>query len=118
MLEGKSIDEVVSLTKVDRLSLEEAVDQERIKLAATNKGAKWGEKEINKMLGLIKTGTNINQIAIICGRSVGSIKEKLFEQAGKFGILGFSIDDIMRTTGLSAVEVNTAIVAAKRKADL
>ncbi len=118
ILEGKSIDEVAALTKVDRLSLEEAVDQERIKLAATNKGVKWGEKEVNKMLGLIKTGTNINQIAIICGRSVGSIKEKLFDQAGKFGILGFSIDDIMRTTGLSPVEVNTAIVAAKRKADL
>lgn len=115
---GKSIDEVSALTKVDRLSLEEAVDQERIRLAAKNKGLKWGEKEVNKMLGLIKTGTSMNQIAIICGRSVGSIKEKLFDQAGKYGVLGFSVDDIMRTTGLSAVEVNTAIVAAKRKADL
>jgi hypothetical protein len=118
ILGGKSIDEVSGITKVDRLSLEEAVDQERIKLAATNKGAKWGEKEVNKMLGLIKTGTSINQIAIICGRSVGSVKEKLFDQAGKYGVLGFNVDDIMRTTGLSAVEVNTAIVAAKRKADL
>ena len=115
--DGKSLEEVLELTKLDRVSLEESIDQERIKAVATNKGVRWDEKEINKVLGLIKTGTPINKIAIMCGRSVGSIKEKLFEQAGKYGILGFGVDEIMRITGLPAIEVNTAIVAAKRKAE-
>jgi len=115
---GQSLDTVITLTKIDRVSLEEAIDQERIRLAATNKGARWDEKEINKVLGLVKTGTSVNKIAILCGRTISSIKEKLFDQAGKYGLLGFSVGDIIKITGLDAVEVNTAIVSAKRKAEL
>ena len=117
VLDGTSVEQALLTTKIDRVSLEEAIDELRIKNAATKKGARWEEKDINKMLGLIKTGTSINNIAIMCGRSVPSVKEKLYEQAGKYGSLGFSIDDIMKITGLNAIEVNSAIVAMKRKSE-
>jgi len=118
VLKGGSIEEALAKTKLDRVLLEEAIDEAKIAAVASKSKTRWEEKEINKMLGLVKSGTPINKIAIICGRSVGAIKEKLYEQAGKFGSIGFSIDDIMKTTGLSAIEVNSAIVAFRRKADL
>jgi hypothetical protein len=115
VISGQTIESVLLLTKLDRVLLEESIDQEKIR---SKKGANWDEKEVNKVLGLVKTGTSINKIAILCGRSVGSVKEKLFEQAGKYGLLGFSVGDIIKITGLDPVEVNTAIVSAKRKAEI
>jgi hypothetical protein len=118
VLKGGSIEEALLKTKLDRVLLEEAIDEAKVAAVASKSKTRWEEKEINKMLGLVKSGTPINKIAIICGRSVGAIKEKLYEQAGKFGSIGFSVDDIMHITGLTAIEVNSAIVAFRRKADL
>lgn len=126
ILGGLSMTETMSICKLDRLSLEEAVDSERVRLAniakkksvGKDKVVKWDERELNKLLGLIKTGTPLNKIAIMCGRGLDSIKEKLFEQAGKYGVLGLAVDEIIKITGLSAIEVNTAFVAAKRLADI
>jgi hypothetical protein len=115
---GATIEEALIKTKMDRVQLEEAIDEAKVAAVASKSKTRWEEKEINKMLGLVKSGTPVNKIAIICGRTVGAVKEKLYEQAGKFGSIGFSIDDIMNITGLSAIEVNSAIVAFKRKADL
>ena len=118
ILSGKSMEQVLLITKLDRIALEEALDEHKIKELATRKGERWNENEITKMLGLIKTGTSIKNIALMCGRSACSVKEKLYEQVEKFHNLGLSIDDIMKLTGLDAIEVNTSIVSAKRKADL
>ena len=106
---GKTIDEAITITKLDRIIIEEAQDEQKIKEAATRKGKRWDDAEISKILGLVKTGTSVNKIALICGRSVGAIKEKLCEQARKLNGIGFSIDDIIKTTGLDSTEVGFAI---------
>ena len=109
VLKGGSIEEAVSLTSLSGPILEEAVEEVRAKEAATRKGARWDDDEINKILVSIRNGIKISNIAIACGRSVGSIRAKLNELAIKYAKQGFTSEEIIRITGLSIVEVNSAI---------
>lgn len=79
------------------------------KESLSQKGKRWTEDEVAKVLGLVKSGQSLGSISLAVGRTQSGVVQKLKEQAAKFSVIGFSKEEIMRVTGLSLADVERAI---------
>ena len=74
-----------------------------------NHGKGWGVEEVDKLLAAIAENTSQKEIAIIHGRTVGSIASKLRHVAVKMYVDKRHMDDIIHTTQLTKENIEKHI---------
>jgi hypothetical protein len=61
------------------------------------------------VLALVKEGSALLSVSLTIGRTLGSVVQKLKEQALKFHKIGFKKEEIMRVTGLSLTDIDSVL---------
>jgi hypothetical protein len=107
---GLSLQEAALKTGLEMSIIEMAVEEGRVKEAAYKKGKRWTEEETNTVLGLVKDGSTLLSISLTIGRTLGSVVQKLKEQALKFHKNGSTREEIMCITGLSSADIDAVTV--------
>ena len=106
---GLSPQEAALKTGLQVSIIEEAIEEARVKEAAHKKGKRWTEEEISAVLALVKDGNPLLSVSLTIGRTLGSVVQKLKEQALKFHTIGFKKEEIMRVTGLSSADIDSVL---------
>lgn len=107
--QGLSPQEAALKTGLQVSIIEEAIEEARVKEAAHKKGKRWTEEEISTVLALVKDGNTLLSVSLTIGRTLGSVVQKLKEQALKFHKIGFKKEEIMRVTGLSSADIDSVL---------
>jgi hypothetical protein len=107
---GQTISQASLETGTSVSDIEELLNELKTRESASKKGKRWTEDEVNKVLGLVKSGKSLVSISLTIGRTQSGVVQKLKELALKYSAIGFSKEEIIRVTGLSLADVERLIV--------
>ena len=107
---GQTVSQASLETGTSVSDIEELLNELKTRESASKKGKRWTEDEVNKVLGLVKSGKSLVSISLTIGRTQSGVVQKLKELALKYSAIGFSKEEIIRVTGLSLADVERLIV--------